>query len=282
MRYEFQFNNDNPFCWIEGGEYDKKKISVNEVKKNRINKKEVEEMTKELGKDLKQKKLMKLQNMLERQALNKEMIIDDGILKPYVNKKQKDRFTYYISGANGCGKSTFISFIIQSYKKAYKNGKIYLFSEKDEDQALDKFNPIRIELDEELIKEPISLDEFPKNSLVIFDDIDSIANKKLKHSVYNTINLLLKVGRSAKINTIVSSHMMSNYAETRHFINESANICIFPQTGSVHYLQSFLKKYIGLSKKEINDVLDLDTRYCVFHKNIPKYYWHQHGCKLIR
>ena len=46
-----------------------------------------------------------------------------------------------------------------------------------DDESLDSVKPLRIQLDESLIEDPIDIKEFA-DSVVLFDDIDVIPDKK--------------------------------------------------------------------------------------------------------
>ena len=120
-----------------------------------------------------------------------------------ISKRPSSRM--YITGPTNCGKSTFASKYIRELQNRH-NKPIYVFSVLPDDEPIDKLGPKRIRLDEELIKEPIELSEL-KNSIVVFDDIDTIKNKKLKESVQNLRDTCLSEGRHYNISTICTSHV---------------------------------------------------------------------------
>lgn len=81
----------------------------------------------------------------------------------------------------------------------FPKNQIYLISYLDEDETLDAYKEIiRINaFQTEFLDECLDLDikvEFG-NSLVIFDDIDSIVNKKTKEKFYGLLNKMLRTGR---------------------------------------------------------------------------------------
>jgi hypothetical protein len=59
----------------------------------------------------------------------------------------------------------------------FKEDEIYLFSSINHDRVLDRHDPTRIILDNDLLTDPIEPEEL-ENSLVIFDDTDTIRDSK--------------------------------------------------------------------------------------------------------
>jgi len=210
--------------------------------------------------------------------IKKEIKIKDGFFVPF--PVIKNRQCFYISGPSGSGKSYFISQYLSVFKRLKPKMKVFLFSEKNEDEVLDKYHPLRVKIDDELLEDLIDPLKELKNSVVIFDDVDSISDKNIKKEVYDLMNKCLKLGRSYNIYTLISTHMMSNYNETRHFISESQFIVLFKQ-GTKYFLEQFLKKYCGFSQKQINQVLTLPSRWFCIHKNVPQYILYEKGCYLL-
>jgi len=65
---------------------------------------------------------------------------------------------------------------------------------KEEDPALDEWNVKRVPLDEELVENPVELEEL-ENTLVIFDDIDQIGKKSVQGAVWKLRDKILELGR---------------------------------------------------------------------------------------
>ena len=108
-----------------------------------------------------------------------------------------ERLVMFICGRNGCGKSTFIQKILKNYTQVYKKRKIILFSLQDFDDKLDPIfkNIQRVDLGPDFAEHPYTLDEL-RNSICIFDDVDSIRDKKLKEAVFKLKDDIMKQGRS--------------------------------------------------------------------------------------
>ena len=81
-----------------------------------------------------------------------------------------------------------------------------MFSSLPEDESLDDVKPQRLRLDSSIYEDPIEVEEF-KDSVVIFDDIDVISDKKIRDAVYNILNKVLEIGRHFKITALVTNHL---------------------------------------------------------------------------
>jgi DNA helicase HerA-like ATPase len=91
----------------------------------------------------------------------------DEKLQPVPDREIVEKI--YISAPSGAGKSTFVGNWLREFKKIFKKDEIYLFSSVDEDKALDRQDPTRIILDDDLLDDPIDIKELSQ-SLVVLDD----------------------------------------------------------------------------------------------------------------
>lgn len=177
----------------------------------------------------------------------------------------------YLAGSSGSGKSYFVSKWLSMNRKIFRGKQkkdIYIFSRIQFDQQLDKFNPIRPEL-ESLVEEPITGEEL-ENSIVIFDDIDSISDRVVKQCVYDLQTDLLTTGRHFNITVICTNHMIYNGLETKRTINESTGVVIFPRSGQIYQQKNFLKNYMGFEKNMITKVMKLPSRWIYLRKRYPQ------------
>ena len=214
--------------------------------------------------------------------LDREYHISDGTLQPLPNKDKTERL--YIAGPSDSGKSYYCSKYLTEYKKMFPKKKIYIFSDVDEDEVLDKLEPIRIKLDHSLVENEIKPEELKngkEGSLVLFDDIDSIQDKKIFNSIGKLRDALLKRGRHENITVLVTNHNISDYNKTRVVLNEANGITVFPKSGATHGVQRVLKVYCGLGKEQIKRIFDLPTRWCLVTKNFPMYVMYSQGVYLL-
>jgi energy-coupling factor transporter ATP-binding protein EcfA2 len=211
---------------------------------------------------------------------NQELILYDGTMQ-FIPDKSLERFTLYIAGPSGCGKSTFISMFLKEYVKMYPNKKIYLFSRKSQDPALDTIPKIkRIKLDESLYKDPIDIEKDFKNCCLIFDDTDSIMDKKINDAVMRLKDDALQVGRSLKIDVIITSHNVTNYKQSRIILQESQNVVLFIRCVN-RQTRYYLENYLGLKKEQIDKMLRLPSRWVVIKQTAPQTVIYQSGAYIL-
>ena len=140
-----------------------------------------------------------------------------------------------------------------------------MFSSLPEDESLDDVKPQRIKLDSSIYEEPIEVEEF-QDSVVIFDDIDVISDKKIRDAVYNILNRVLEIGRHFKITALVTNHLPTNGKDTRRILNEARHVFDSPHSASGR-IQYLLIDYLGLDKKMVQYFRKLHSRWCcVFQK----------------
>ena len=191
-------------------------------------------------------------------------IANDGAFQQ-VPDSTKAREILYITGPSGSGKSTYTRKYLEQYKKKYKHNPVYLFSALPDDESLDDIKPKRIMLDESLVNDPISVEEF-RDCAVIFDDIDVISNKSIREEIYNILNKILEIGRHFKITCIVTNHLPTNGRDTRRILNEAHTVTYFPHSasGRIKYL---LIDYLGIDKHMISKFRKSNSRWCTIFKN---------------
>ena len=197
---------------------------------------------------------------------------EDGKLEIVPNPHARE--ILYVTGPSGSGKSTYASKYVEKFAKIFPKNDIYLFSRKDSDPVFDKIkNLTRLKIDERLIDEPINILEMvDENTLLIFDDVDSLP-KKLLDAVMAIIYDLAEVGRSYKIYGIITSHLVNsnNKRFSRIILNEAHFVTFFKNTNE-RGNRYFLKEYVGYDDNQIDEVLDADnTRAITIHRFYPNY-----------
>jgi len=180
---------------------------------------------------------------------------------------------------SGSGKSYYAGQLVESYNKIYPSNKVFLFSNKEEDPALDKHKLIRIKLDDSLVEDPIKLKEL-ENSCVIFDDVEAIPSKKLAIELDRLRDLILQQGRSLKVNFIYIAHIANNHSKTRTILNEMHSITIFPAMTTKYSLKYLLERYFGFDKEQIRKINGLPSRWVTIYK-APFVALHEQGAYLV-
>ena len=239
MSFTFETNNKlRMVAKIQGGKYNNKIISLNPKIENKDN--------------------------LDFDGLT----IQNNCYFQMMPDKTLERQIIYITGVSGSGKSTFTRQFVKEYKTIFKENEVYLFSCLTNDESLDEVKPKRFRIEDDLVTDPIKPEEL-SNSLVIFDDVDTIANRKIKEAVYQLLNEILQIGRHHKISAIITNHLPTNFNWTRIILNESHIVVYFPSfaTNKVKYL---LENYVDLEKKEIRKFKRMNTRWVALFKHAPR------------
>jgi GTPase SAR1 family protein len=187
----------------------------------------------------------------------------------HIPNTDQERDILYITGPSGSGKSWYANTYIKNYKKTYPKNNIYMFSPVIEDESISS-DIKRVKLDDRMITDPLKIGELAE-SLVIFDDIDVIKDKKLREAVYALLNEVLEVGRHIKVSCIITNHLPTNGKETRRMLNEAHSITYFPAAGSKVQLNRLLEQYIGMDKKDIKKAKHSGSRWVTVFKNYPQF-----------
>jgi hypothetical protein len=192
---------------------------------------------------------------------------DDSFLP--IPDPESERSIIYITGKSGSGKSFYCKEWIKEYKKLYPNNPIYLFSSLESDPTIDEIKDIqRVKLTPEFLKEDFTSEDF-KNALVIADDTDCLIDKKMLKAVNKILDSILVVGRHSHTSLLITSHLSCNGAATKMILNESHNIVFFPSGMGNRNLKYLLDNYLGLDKKQIETVKNLNTRWCCISRSYP-------------
>lgn len=186
----------------------------------------------------------------------------------------------YISGVSGSGKSTYTGKYISEFKKMFKNDEIFIFSSVNQDKALDKYNPIRIPIDDDLIDDPLIIQDF-ENSLTIFDDTDTIRNKNYRKAVNDIKAEMIEIGRHYNARCIITSHIINNFHSTRQILNEATSITFFPKSSGTYHIKNYLKTYAGIDKKQIERVLKLPSHWITLYRTYPSYIVWEYGISIL-
>ena len=196
----------------------------------------------------------------------KELKLTKGTFKMAVNDTD---ISHYIAGSPGCGKSYVTCKYAQEYKKKFPDNKIFLFSEKNSDETLDKCAGIkRIKLDDSIIEDPIPWEEF-HDSLVIFDDIDAITDKPMKKALELLSKKILNLGRDRNIYIIITHHDLIDGHDTKSILRSAKTITYFPYcTADINSLY-LAKNYGNCNKRDVEKIKQTGTRWATIFRSYP-------------
>lgn len=205
-------------------------------------------------------------------ATSNEYKSETGDISIIPNSKARE--CLFIAGSSGSGKSTYASKYVEKWLKIFPQGECYLFSRKDKDPVFDKQPRIkRVKINDDLIKNPVNVTtDFLPNSLVIFDDIDSL-EKHYYEIIARMILDILEVGRSYRVFCIIINHLLNpnSRALGRVLHNESHYIIIFNKD-NIRAQKYFLSNYMGYNKEQTNEIINAkDTRAITIHRHYPNF-----------
>lgn len=208
----------------------------------------------------------------------REIALERGCMVPMPSVKGRD--TPYIAGPSGAGKSTYVSILISEMRALVPNRPLYVFSRLDSDEVIDIHEPTRVSICSELMREPPDIKDMA-GSIVVFDDVDTIPDKKLAEFTRKLRDDLLETGRHENITVISTSHQLTNWNKTRQQINEASSVTVFPGRTPTNHIRRYLKEYVGLELKEIKKILDLRSRWVTICHRVPRYVLHEGGMYLL-
>ena len=213
-----------------------------------------------------------------------EINLRKNTLQPLMNTDERE--VSYIAGPSGSGKTTYAVDLAKSYNKIFPKRPIYVFSRTDikDDPAFKKLPQAKqVELDESIITEPIDITELEKGSLVIFDDTNTIGDKKIRDATNFLICDILETGRKMGLWIILTSHLINQSEKkmNRTIMNEMQSFTFFPKSGSSYQIKYALKQYFGLNKKQIDRILGLKSRWVTVLKNYPMTVVYKHGVYIL-
>lgn len=193
---------------------------------------------------------------------------------------QQERFCLYISGMSGSGKSFYARKYAIEYHKLFPKNDVYLFSSVTNDKSIEQKWIKQVKLNDEFIATDFNAEDFA-NSLVIFDDIDTIMNKPLKKKLQGLLAIMLETGRHHNTSIIYTSHAPCKGGETKCILNECHSITIFPQACGARTLKYLLENYFGFDKHQVNKLKSLPSRWCTVTKGFPCVIMYEKGCYLL-
>lgn len=220
---------------------------------------------------------VKSRNEAAPEDLPEYVVPDDGLLQPLPLFQKTSRM--FVAGQTECGKSYYARKYLEQLLRVFPRKRVYVFSDVEHDPELDCLgkNIVRFKLDDGLLEgDPIKPAVFA-GSICVFDDIDSIQNPKLLRYIQNLRDAILRRGRHEDISCIITSHLLTNYRDTRIILNEANSITVFCQTGSTYGIKYLLQKYCGLDKAQIDRIIKLPSRWTTIYKNAPMYVAYEKG-----
>lgn len=188
-------------------------------------------------------------------------------------KDRVGRVVYYCSGISGAGKSYFIANILKNYNKMEKNNEIYIFTDNSNTKAYDdtKLDINYIDISNYEGDEMLTLNDFIDGNngcIVVFDDYQ---NNDYANNIRKTRNELLENGRAHKISVVDCSHLFSDGQHSRKPLNEANYYVVYPKYTRKIQVQEGLIKKLGMSKKDVDEILKVPSRWVCVSTSSPFY-----------
>jgi hypothetical protein len=121
-----------------------------------------------------------------------------------------------------------------------------------------------------------------KDSLVLFDDIDVLSNKKQLKKTMDVLNSILQTGRHFNVSCIYTSHASTAGHATKIILNEAHVIVFFPSTSGGKMLRYLLDQYLGFSKQQIEKIKNTKSRWVAVVRKFPRAIVTQHEVSLLK
>lgn len=202
--------------------------------------------------------------------------------EPWYPNIYSHRFTIFIPGNPGAGKSYLASDLINMFPRDHE---IILFTALDEEDGnfdifKDRMYKIRME-PENLEKINLTtIRKHCKHPILLFDDIDKIRDKRVEKLTYAILEDALANGRGHRkhdgvgdVHTVVTSHALNDYRKTKYTLENSDYIALFPGSTTYRQFETMFKK-LGLSDELCKEMFDLGkkgVRSIIIHKVSPMY-----------
>jgi hypothetical protein len=194
----------------------------------------------------------------------------------------KERVIYYVFAPSGSGKTYFTAMVLKQWLKLNQDKEVYIFSKLADDRVLDDLGERIKRIDiSTLADEPVDVTDIPEGSMVVFDDVDCIEDKKTNDAILKLENSIYQVGRHYKISVIKTSHLGSDYKRTRVVLTESSYIVVYPSSGSFQQIKYVLSHYVGFSTEDVKRIKNLKSRWVVTSKHYPIYCLSENECFLL-
>ncbi len=190
---------------------------------------------------------------------------------PYFPRNDEMNHRIAVIGKSGSGKSFTIGLVLDQMihnkpephperskerKQDPTRGRIIIFSGVNQDLPLDRIRrnlpPVRPNIEDKDGLMKIKPQMF-NDCIVVFDDIEKITNKDVNKFLRDLRGNLMECGRHTRCDVISVSHNILAGSANKEVKNELTGMFLYPDYNQKHTTDTFLQKYIGLTKDVIED-----------------------------
>lgn len=192
---------------------------------------------------------------------------------------KKERELIMCHGPSGSGKSTLVRKYAHEYKLLHPDNQIFVISKIEGDESFGDMEYLQIPIEAEIIA---SIDSKTfQDALVIFDDTDTISDKKLCSMVDHLKDLIAQEGRHYNTTAFICTHMACNYQKTRILLNECQKFIVFPQAGGKKQAKNMFVNYGGITNKKYELISKEPSRWCMLNNSYPNYLVYDNKIELL-
>ena len=192
-----------------------------------------------------------------------------SFFEPLPEVHPETRSAEFLAGRPGSGKSYFASRKIGRYQKLFPDRPVYgiCHTKLKNDPSYAKLGIKQLPL---TFFDSFDIETaFPDTGcLILFEDWDSLPGA-IRKNVLKAIETILDVGRKLQISIFVTTHLLSNYHETRTVTHESNIVTLFPQNEMFHSVKYLCSK-LGVDP-EVQSRLRDKGRWVSIHSAQPTY-----------
>ena len=197
---------------------------------------------------------------------------------PYLDLSHNQRSMTMVSAPSGAGKSRVTRAIIESLRKdVYKDNKrqIYLFTKRCvSDPAYENLRNITQIGIEEFAPFPTLTSDDLRDSICVFDDIETVQPKQLNDATLHLIQDLAETSRKKNISIVCIFHQTQQSHKTKPAIFESDTYYLSP-SASRNSVKKFLDSYGDVSPSEMKEMLqysNLPFEFLTLRKSVPRFW----------
>ena len=230
----------------------------------------------------------KSKKILERIYGKEYMSFDDNNLEPILNMEEAAVYAYF--SPSGSGKSWKVNQLLEQIQAKEPKTKFFLFSKVSDDYPKIK-NMIRIPTSGEEAMEVLGMDKKTKerklkiddlaNSVVVFDDIGTIANKEINASVQLLQDEVLEVYRHHNITPFFTQHVLAAGLKAQKLINEVTHMTLYPNSNWDNIRKYLEKNGIGRALQRRIQETGKKSRSFTMYKNAPQLILYDKGIIII-
>lgn len=209
----------------------------------------------------------------------------------------QERQVIFCSGPQNSGKTHRMAWYCYYWSKMFPDRPIIIISRLDHDETFDhdQFSVLerkiqRMKPDQGWLEQRPKLEEF-QDCLVCFDDImcsnwvedsdykeQSKMNKMIQSIVEELAIDIAQNGRHHHIGLFVTSHDLYDKGRgVGKMVKDCTDFILYPPKSSEHHLNYFVTEYIGLTKKKLEEMKSIQSRWIWIHKDAPRYFMWDHG-----